>query len=84
MEPIANVHFVFIVQVSMESIDVHSSALNVKDVTPHDVELGYYCPRPVDHLEVNPFHILTSYCAKNEMQLARVGGAKAMHDVGSF
>jgi hypothetical protein len=38
----------------------------LKDGTPHDVELGHYCPRLVDHSEVSPFHVLTSSCAKNE------------------
>jgi hypothetical protein len=33
----------------MELVDAHSSEPDVEDVTPHDVEWGYYCPGLVDH-----------------------------------
>jgi len=57
---------VMLVNVSMKLVDVRSNALGVEDITLHDVELGYFCLRLVDHLEVNPFHVFTSPCAKNE------------------
>jgi hypothetical protein len=67
MELTINVHFIFTVNVSMELVSVCSNALNVEDVTLHDVEPRYFCPRLVEHLEVKPLHVFTSPCAKSEM-----------------
>jgi hypothetical protein len=66
----------------MESNDVCFNKLGVEDTTPNDVEWGYYCPKLMDHLELKPLEVSTSYGPKIEMQLAVVGGLEALHDVG--
>jgi hypothetical protein len=68
----------------MELVDVHFGEPDVEDVTPNDVDWGYYCPRLVDHLELRPFEVLTSSCPKIEMRLVAASGAEALHDVGPF
>jgi hypothetical protein len=45
----------------MELVEVHSWGSDVEDVTPNDVKWGYYCPRLVDHLELMPFEVSTSF-----------------------
>lgn len=66
----------------MESVDVFFSKPNVEDVTPNDIEKGYYCPRLVDHLELRPLEISTSSSLEIETRLAIIGGVEALHDVG--
>jgi hypothetical protein len=66
----------------MESVNVCFSALGVEDTTPHDVELGYYCPGLVDHSKLSPFHVLTSTFLKNETKFVIIGGVEVVRDVG--
>jgi hypothetical protein len=66
----------------MGSIDACSNEPNVEDTTPNDVEGGYYCPRLVDHSELKPLNVSTSFHPKNETQLVIAGGMEALHDVG--
>ncbi len=61
IKPLVNVRFVFTVHVSKESVDVCSSEPGVEDATPNDVEWGYYCLGLVDHSELKPFDVLTSF-----------------------
>jgi hypothetical protein len=44
----------------MELIEARSCKPDVEDVTPNDVEWGYYCLRLVDDLELRPFDVSTS------------------------
>jgi hypothetical protein len=64
----------------MESIDVHFNEPGVEDVTPNDIEQGYYCPRLMGHLELRPLDVSTISNPKIETQLVVV----ALHDVGLF
>jgi hypothetical protein len=50
----------------MELLNVHSSELNVEDVAPNDEERGYCCLGLVDHSELKPLDVLTSFCLQNE------------------
>lgn len=79
-----NVRFVFIVHVSMELVDGRSREFNVEDITPNDVEWGYYYPELVDHLELRALDVLTSFRPKNQTQLAVVGDMEVVHDVNFF
>jgi hypothetical protein len=66
MELTTNVCFVFVINVSMESIIVCSNALGVENAAPHDVKSRYYCLGLVDHSEVNPLHVFTCTWGENE------------------
>lgn len=66
----------------MELIHGRSTTPGVEDATSHDVKLGYYYLGLVDHSELNPLHVLTSFCLENETQLIEVGGVEVLHDVG--
>jgi hypothetical protein len=66
----------------MESVDVCSSEPNVEDVALNDVEGGYHCHRLVDHLELKPFDVSTSFHPKVETRLAVASGMEGWHDVG--
>jgi hypothetical protein len=68
----------------MELVDAHSSELRVEDITPNDVERGYYFPRLVDHLELKALDVLTSFRPENETHLAVVSSMEVVHDVSSF
>jgi hypothetical protein len=68
----------------MESINVCFSAFGVEDVAPHDGKSRHYCLGLVDHSELSPLHVLTSFFLKNEMKLVTIGGTKVVHDVGSI
>jgi len=84
MELTTNVHFVFTINDSMELVDARSNAFGVEDITLHDVEPKYFCPRLVEHLEVNPLHVFTSPCAKNETQLVRLNCMDDANEMGSL
>jgi len=66
----------------MELVNACSSEPGVEDVTPNDVEHVYYYPRLVDHLEMKPIEISTSFSPKIETQLATASGIETLHDVG--
>jgi hypothetical protein len=68
----------------MESVDARSSELGVEDITPNDVERGYYCTKLVDHLELRALHVLTSFHPKNQTWLAVAGSMEVVHDVFFF
>lgn len=67
IKPLVHVCFVFIVHISMELIEAHSSEPNVVDATPNDVKWGHYYVGLVDQLELRPFDVLTSFRLENEM-----------------
>jgi hypothetical protein len=50
----------------MELVEARSWEPNVEDVTPNDVERGYYYIL-VDHLELRPFDVSTSSGLEIEM-----------------
>jgi hypothetical protein len=56
----------------MVLVDACSSELDVEDATRNDVEGGYYCSRLVDHSELKPIDVSTSFHPKNETRLAKV------------
>jgi hypothetical protein len=66
----------------MELVNACSSELDVEDVAPNDVEQVYYYPRLVDHLELRPIEISTSFGPEIETQLAAAGGIEVLHDLG--
>jgi hypothetical protein len=66
----------------MELVNACSSEPGVEDVAPNDVEHVYYYPRLVDHLEMKPIEISTSFSPKIETQLATASGIETLHDVG--
>jgi hypothetical protein len=66
----------------MQSVDVCFGEPDVEDVTPNDVEQGYYCPRLLDHSELKPLEVSTSSGPKIEMQLVVASGMEVLHDVG--
>jgi hypothetical protein len=68
----------------MELVDVRFSELSVEDITPNDVERGYYYPELVDYLELRALDVLTSFPLKNETRLVVVGHMEVVHDVNSF
>jgi hypothetical protein len=82
IEPLVNIHFIFIFDVSMELVNACSSEPSVENVAPNDVEQVYYYPRLVDHLELRPIEISTSFGLEIETQLATASGIEALHDVG--
>jgi hypothetical protein len=56
----------------MELVNVRSSELGVEDTTPNDVERAYYCLGLVDHLELRPLDVLTSFHHENETRLTHI------------
>ncbi len=65
----------------MELVDVRFNEPNVEDGALNDVKGGYYCRKLMDHSELRPFDVWTSFCPKVETRLVVANGMEGWHDV---